>query len=72
MRIERYQERQVALNGWEVNVTSYFLGTGWHAKAENSVSATMCRCTGLSRDEAEVKALTRAEEMLDRTKRTCW
>jgi hypothetical protein len=71
MRIEFFQEHKVALNGWEVNVSSYRLGTGWHAKAENSASATMCRTTGLSRDEAESKALQRAEEMLGRTTRLC-
>jgi hypothetical protein len=68
MRIEFFQERKLAVNGWDVCVSSYRLGTGWHAKAENSVSATMCRTTGLSRDEAEVKALSRAEEMLNRTR----
>jgi hypothetical protein len=71
MRIELFQERKVALNGWDVNVSSYRLGTGWHAKAENSVSATMCRTTGLSRGDAEDKALGRAEEMLYRTKKPC-
>ena len=71
MRIEFFQERKIALNGWEVSVSSYRLGTGWHAKAENSVSATMCRTTGLSRDEAEDKALSRAEEMLYRSKQFC-
>jgi hypothetical protein len=71
VRIELFQERKLALNGWEVCVSSYRLGIGWHAKAENSVSATMCRTTGLSRDEAEDKALSRAEEMLYRTKRQC-
>jgi hypothetical protein len=69
MRIELYQERKLALNGWEVAVSSYRLGAGWHAKAENSVSATMCRTTGVTRDDAEQKALQRAEEMLDRTTR---
>jgi hypothetical protein len=72
MRVELYQERKLAVNGWEVNVSSYRLGSAWHAKAENSVSATMCRTTGMTRDEAEVKALSRAEEMLDRTRKYSW
>jgi len=72
MRVEFYQERRVGVDGWEVNVSSYRLGAAWHAKAENSVSATMCRTTGMSRDEAEVKALNRAEEMLDGTRRNSW
>jgi hypothetical protein len=70
MKIEEYQERKIAVDGWEVNLTSYRLGTEWHAKADNvSPGATLCRTTGGSREEAEEKALKRAEELLDRTHR---
>jgi hypothetical protein len=70
MKIEEYQERQLTVDGWEVNITSYRLGAEWHAKADNvSPGATLCRSTGATREEAEGKALKRAEELLDRTHR---
>ena len=70
MKIEEYQERKIAVDGWEVNLTSYRMGAEWHAKADNvSPGATLCRTTGASREEAEEKALKRAEELLDRTHR---
>ncbi|MEI9973496.1 MAG: hypothetical protein WDO73_16490 [Ignavibacteriota bacterium] len=70
MKIEEYRERKVTVDGWEVSLTSYRLGAEWHAKADNvSPGATLCRTTGAARDEAEAKALKRAEEMLDRTRR---
>jgi len=70
MKIEDYQERRLIVDGWDVNLTSYRLGAGWHAKADNvSPGATLCRTTGATREEAETKALKRAEELLDRTRR---
>ena len=70
MKIEEYQEHKLAVDDWEVNLTSYRLGSEWHAKADNvSPGATLCRVTGASREEAEGKALKRAEELLERTHR---
>lgn len=70
MKIEEYRERKLAVAGWEVNLTSYRMGVEWHAKADNvSPGATLCRTTGASREEAEEKALKRAEEMLGKTQR---
>jgi len=70
MKIEEYRERKLTVDGWEVNLTSYRLGAEWHAKADNvSPGATLCRTTGGTREEAESRALKRAEELLDRTRR---
>jgi len=70
MKIEEYRERKLTVDGWDVNLTSYRLGAEWLAKADNvSPGATLCRTTGASREEAEEKALKRAEQMLDRTRR---
>ena len=70
MKVEEYQERKVAVAGWEVNLTSYRLGAEWHGKVDNvSPGATMCRTTGATREEVEAKLLQRAEEMLARTRR---
>ena len=70
MKVEEYGERKLTVGGWEVNLTSYRLGTEWHAKADNvSPGASLARTTGATREEAEGKALKRAEELLDRTQR---
>lgn len=70
MKIEEYRERRIAVDGWDVNLTSYRLDAEWHAKADNvSPGATLCRTTGGTREEAEAKALKRAGELLDRTHR---
>ena len=42
----------------------------WHCKADNvSPGAGLARTTGATREEAEEKALKRAEELLSRTRR---
>ncbi|SPF55499.1 hypothetical protein SBA4_7120024 [Candidatus Sulfopaludibacter sp. SbA4] len=70
MNAEEYQERQVELAGWPVNLASYRLGAEWHCKADNvSPGAALTRTTGATREEAEEKAVKRAEELLARTKR---
>jgi hypothetical protein len=70
MKAEEYQERKVDVAGWPVNVTSYRLGAEWHSKADNvSPGAALARAVGTSREEAEEKALKRAEELLGRTRR---
>jgi hypothetical protein len=70
MRAEGYRERKLELAGWPVNISSYRLGAEWHAKADNvSPGAGLCRTTGATREEAEEKALERAEELLARTRR---
>jgi hypothetical protein len=70
MNAEEYRERQLEVAGWPVNLASYRLGAEWHCKADNvSPGAALCRTTGASREEAEEKAVKRAEELLGRTKR---
>ncbi|PWT98802.1 MAG: hypothetical protein C5B51_28515 [Terriglobia bacterium] len=70
MNAEQYQERQLELAGWPVNLTSYRIGEEWHCKADNvSPGAGLCRTTGTTREEAEQKAIERATELLSRTRR---
>ncbi len=70
MKAEEYQERRAEVAGWPVNLASYRIGTEWHCKADNvSPGAALCRTTGATREEAEQKALARAQELLGRTKR---
>jgi hypothetical protein len=70
VKAEEFEERQLELAGWPVNLASYRLGEVWHSKAANvSPGAGLCRATGATRQEAEQKAIERAEELLSRTKR---
>jgi len=69
-RAQEFQERRLSVAGWEVNLSSYRLGDQWHCQADNvSPGASLARTTGASRQEAEDKALARAEALLGRTRR---
>lgn len=69
MKAEEYQERKVVVNGWPVNLTSYRLGSVFHCKADNvSPGAALARTEGATREDAETKALERAQKLLARTK----
>ena len=69
MKVEEFQERKVDIRGWPVNLTSYRLGDVFHCKADNvSPGAALARTTGATREEAEKKALERAEQLLARTR----
>jgi hypothetical protein len=70
MTVEEYRERKLEVAGWPVNLSSYRLGSEWHCKADNvSPGAGLCRTTGATREEAEEKALKRAEALLSKTRR---
>jgi hypothetical protein len=70
MKPEDYCERQVEVEGWNVNLTTYKLGEVYHSKADNvSPGASLARTTGTTREEAEQKALERARQLLSRTRR---
>ncbi len=52
-----------------MNITSCRLGDVFHCKADNvSPGAALARTTGATREEAEKKALERAEHLLGRTR----
>ena len=68
--VEGYRERTIDSHDWPVHMISYKLGGRFHAKADNvSPGANLARATGSTREEAEQLALTRAGELLARTKR---
>lgn len=70
MNVEDHRERKLEIAGWPVNLTSYKIGDTYHCKADNvSPGAALARTTGATREEAENKAIARAEELLSRTKR---
>ena len=71
MNAEEFQERRLEVAGWPVNISSYKLGDTYHSKADNvSPGAALARTTGATREEAEKKALDRAQQLLSRTRRT--
>ena len=70
MKTEEYQERRLEVAGWAVNLASYRIGSEWRCMADNvSPGAALARTRGGTRQEAEDRAVTRAEELLARTKR---
>ena len=70
MKPEAYQERVVDIGEWQVRLTSYKLGENFNCKADNvSPGAWLARTSGLTREEAEQKALDRARELLGRTRK---
>jgi len=69
MKVEEFQERRVEIRGWPVNLTSYRFGDVFHCKADNvSPGAAIARTSGATREEAEKKAIERAEQLLARTR----
>ncbi len=70
MKAEEYTERKLEVAGWPVRLTTYRLGAVYYSKADNvSPGAALTRTRGATREEAEDKALRRAEELLSRTRR---
>jgi hypothetical protein len=70
MKPEGYQERVVDIGEWQVRLTSYRLGEQYNCKADNvSPGAWLARTSGVTREEAEEKALDRARELLARTRK---
>jgi hypothetical protein len=70
MKPEAYRERQIEIEGWQVNLTSYRAGEVFHCKADNvSPGAWLARTTASTREEAEEQALQRAKKLLSRTRR---
>ncbi len=58
------------IEGWPVNVTSYKLGDHYYCKVDNvSPGAWLSRTQAHSREEAEQKAVEKAQQLLARTKR---
>lgn len=70
MRTEEFQQRQLEVGGWPVRLTSFRLGETYHCTADNvSPGARLCRTEGVTREEAEEKAVQRSEKLLARTRR---
>jgi hydroxyacylglutathione hydrolase len=70
MKPTGYSEKILEAAGWKVRLTSYGLGDRYYCKADNvEPGACIVRTEGATREEAEQKALSKAEEYLSRTRR---
>ena len=69
MKVEQYSRRQQQVGRWRVNIVSYKLGDQYICTVDNvEPGATLDRSEGATREEAEKKALQKAEEMLAKTR----
>jgi len=70
MNVENHAERRIEIAGWEVNLRTYQIGDIYYCKADNvSPGANIARSSGATREEAEKKAIAKATERLEATKR---
>ena len=70
MKVENHAERRIEIAGWEVNLRTYQIGDTYFCKADNvSPGANIARSTGVTREEAEQKAIAKATDRLAATKR---
>jgi len=64
-----YQERKESVPPFEIHIVSYQLGDTFHCTVDNvSPGAVIARAEGKTREEAEKIAVTRAKELLAKTR----
>jgi hypothetical protein len=70
MKPEDYSRRQVELAGWAIVVETYKLGDVYHCTISNAdPGARFARADGSTKDEAEQRALAKAERHLAQTRK---
>ena len=70
MRAEDFCKQSLELEGWTVNITSYRIGGHYLAEVEAIDSGvTIARATDETRGKAEERAIGKAVERLNRTRR---
>jgi rhodanese-related sulfurtransferase len=68
MKPTEYSERILELAGWKVRLTSYRLGDKCYCKADNvEPGACITRTQGLTKEEAEHKAISQLSPSLPKT-----
>ena len=71
MTAEEHSTKVLNLDGWEVRLTSYRLGSIYHCTADNvDPGAWLARTQAATREEAEEQARRRALKLLGRTRRS--
>lgn len=70
MKPEDYSSRQQQLAGWSISIETYKLGDVYHCTISNvDPGARFARADGATREEAERRALEKAEKYLGQTRR---
>jgi hypothetical protein len=65
-----YAEKQVEIDGWQVRLTSYQIGSKYVCQADNvSPGACLARFSALTPEEAESQAISKARHLLGKTKK---
>ena len=68
LRPEEYLERTESVPPFRIHVVSYRLGDEYYCSVDNvDPGAVITRSKGATRKEAELKAVTRAQERIKRT-----
>ena len=68
---EDYSERKTQLAGWPVNIITYKLGTVYHTTIDNTdPGAWVVKAQGISKQDAESKALKEAEALMEKVKKS--
>ncbi len=68
---EEYSERKTQLAGWPITIVTYRLGSIFHTTIDNTdPGAWVVKADGATKQEAETKALTDAEALLAKVKKS--
>ena len=70
-KAEDYSERKMELAGWPINIVTYRLETVYHTTIDNTdPGAWVVKAEGITKEEAEAKALKEAEVLLAKVKKS--
>jgi len=70
MKPEDHSRRQIQLSGWPIEIETYKLGDVYYCTISNvDPGARFARADGASKQEAEQRALEKAERYLAQTRR---
>ena len=70
MRAEGYTKRRQPLGDWEIEIETYQVGDTFYCTINNvDPGARFARAEGSTREEAERKALEKAEKYIKQTRR---
>jgi hypothetical protein len=70
MKAEGYERRRLELGGWPIEIETVKIGDIYHSTINNvDPGARFARAEGATREEAEQKALAKAERYLAQTRR---
>ena len=70
MRAEGYEKRRQPLGGWEIEIETYKVADTFYCTINNvDPGARFARAEGATREEAESRALEKAEKYIKQTRR---